>query len=338
MHDELNQYQEVNLLARCAHLYYRENKSQQEIAQILSLTRSKVSRYMKRLLVEKWVDISFDFPVLPEVAARLCIEFGLRDAVVVPAGEKKYLKADIGQAAARFFERVVGDKASVGLSCGMTLYEMVRQIRQTSAKEIKIYPLAADNSYESVDIFPNTLVGMLAAKLRPEATAYALPAQMPDDSSKLLQRRKEILAQPQIKKILSEAENVDIAFIGVGKVKTGVLGFCTVAEQHGWSCGEIEKQTKAVADYNYTLIDENGKSLTEKPEASENKKLQEITSRIVNVPLDNIRRLTSRYGKFIVCLAGGNDKLEGIRAVLKGGLANVLITDFETAIALLEKK
>jgi DNA-binding transcriptional regulator LsrR (DeoR family) len=337
MHDELNQYQEINLLARCAHLYYRKNKSQQEIAKALSLTRSKVSRYMKRLLTEKWVEISFDFPVLPELAARLCVKYGLRDAVVVPTGEKEYLKADIGQAAARFFERVVGNNASVGLSCGMTLYEMVRQISRTSAKDIKIYPLAADSSYESVDIFPNTLVGMLAAKLRPQATAYALPAQMPDDSSKLLQRRKEILAQPNIKKILSEAEDVDIAFIGVGAIESGVLGFCSVAEQYGWSCGEIREQTGAVADYNYTLIDDQGKSLMEKPEASKNKKFEEITNRIINISLESVRRITTRHGKFIVCLAGGKDKLTGIHAVLKGGLANVLITDFETAIALLGK-
>lgn len=332
---DAEKYNEMNLLARCAHLHYRKNLPQQEIAEHLGLTRSKVSRYMKRIVDEGLVEISFNFPELPELAARLCNKYGLRDAVVVPTGESKYLKADIGQAAARYFERVVGNDARIGISCGMTLYEMVRQIRETSAKDIKIYPLAADNSYESVDIFPNTLVGMLVAKLRPNATGYALPAQITEDSSEVLKRREEILNQPRIKEIFDQAKKVDIAFIGVGTIENGVPGFCMIAEENGLNCSDITKKTEAVAEYNYSLIDSEGKPLREKSEMRSNKKFQEVTNRIISVPLETIREQSEKHGKLIVCLAGGQSKVAGISAVIKGKLANVLITDFETAIKIL---
>lgn len=344
---DADKYYEMNLLARCAHLYFRKDKSQQEISKILGLTRSKVSRYMKRILNEGLVKISFNFPELPELAARLCNEYGLRDAVVVPTSQydsdkqddnfskRDYLKADIGQAAARYFGRVVGNGARIGISCGMTLYEMVRQIREASVKDIKIYPLAADSSYESVDISPNTLVGMLVAKLRPNAIGYALPAQITDDSSVVLKRKGKKLPS-KIEDILSEAGEVDIAFIGIGAIKKGVPGFCMIAEQYNWSCEEIREQTSAVADYNYSLIDFEGKTLTEETELNANEKFQEITNRIISIPLETIQKLALQHGKLIVCLAGGKEKVAGIRAVLKGNLANVLITDFDTASKLLE--
>lgn len=345
---DVDKYYEMNLLARCAHLHFRENKSQQEISKILGLTRSKVSRYMKRILDEGLIEIFFNFPELPELSARLCNKYGLRDAVVVPTsqydsdkqgnglGKQDYLKMDIGQAAARYFERVVGNNARIGISCGMTLYEMVRQIRETAAKEIKIYPLAADTSYESVDIFPNTLVGMLVAKLRPNATAYALPSQIIEDSSDVLKRREEILKQPRIKKIFDEAKKVDIAFIGVGAIEKGVPGFCMIAGQYNLSCEEIKEENEAVAEYNYALIDSKGKPLAEKSELRSNEKFQEVTNRIISVPLKTIRELAEKHGKLIVCLAGGENKVDGIHAVLEGKLANVLITDYETAMHLLK--
>jgi deoxyribonucleoside regulator len=332
---DIDKYQEINLLARCAHLHYRENEPQQKIAEILGLTRSKVSRYMKRILNEGLVEISFNFPELPELAARLCNKYGLRDAIVIPTGEEKYLKADIGQAAARYFERVVGNGARIGISCGMTLYEMVRHIRETSAKNIEIYPLAADTLYESVDISPNTLVGMLVAKLRPNAIGYALPAQIVGNSAEVSKRRNEILANKEIADIFSKAENVDIAFSGVGAIEKGVPGFCMIAEKYGLLCDDIIKKIPAVAEYNYALIDEKGKPLTENPNLDDDEKFQEITNRIISVELETLKELAGTHGKLIVCVAAGSEKVAGIYAVLNGKLANVLITDCETAKALL---
>ncbi len=332
-----DRYWEINLLARCAHLYFAENKSQLDIAKTLDLTRSKVSRYMKRIVDEGLVEISFNFPPLPEIAARLCLKFGLRDAVVVPTGEQNQLKADIGQAAARYFERIVGDGAEIGISCGVTLYEMVRQIRETSARDLNIYPLAADTSFESVDIIPNTLVGMLVAKLRPHAIGYALPAQIVEKPIDVLKRRRAILSHPRIKAIFEKSKQVDIAFIGVGTIKNGVPGFCMIAEDYGLYCEDIVRTTDAIAEYNYSLIDTHGKELTGKPELKLNAKFREVINRIICVPLATLQTLASKQGKLIICVAGGEEKVLGINAVLKGRLANVLITDFSTAKALLER-
>ena len=92
----------------------------------------------------------------------------------------------------------------------------------------------------------------------------------------------------------------------------------------------------AVTEYNYVPIDKDGVSLAEKSELKKNKQFQQITNRILNVQLEFFERLTTQHGKYVISIAGGQDKEKGILAVLKVKLANVLITDSETTIKILD--
>ena len=182
-------------------------------------------------------------------------------------------------------------------------------------------------------MFPNTIVGLLAAKYRPNVKAYALPAQVLATAPNVAKWRKEILAS-KAGEIFDSAHNVDVAFSGLGTINNDTPGFCAFAEQNGFPLKDI-KRLGAVAEYNYVPIDKDGIPLSEKPELKDNEKFQEITDRILNVKLDVFEKLSAQHGKYVVCIAGGKGKDEGITAVLKAKLANVLITDSETAISLL---
>ncbi len=48
-----------------------------------------------------------------------------------------------------------------------------------------------------------------------------------------------------------------------------------------------------------------------------------------------LRELSAEYGKLVIAVAGGPDKREAILGAMRGRYANVLITDEETAAALL---
>src|SRR5258706_12505741 len=111
---ERNEYDEIKEMARAVHLYFREQKQQREIAKALNVSTSTVSRLVKRAYDQGWVKIDFELPKLPLLGARLIEKFGLRDAQVLPAGEPSELKRDLSVATARYFERTVGDRASVG--------------------------------------------------------------------------------------------------------------------------------------------------------------------------------------------------------------------------------
>lgn len=346
---DFDSYKELNDMVRSAQLYYSHRKQQSEIADELGIPQSKVSRLLKRAHDEGYCKIEFNFPPLLEISAQLVEAYNLKQAVVIPTGELDNLKEELGRASARYVERFIFDKSgndekidiSLGLSCGLTLYQMVRQIRETRSNKLRgrlnIYPMAADNTYKALDLFPSTLAGMLAAKFNLQANAFALPAQILESLKtyeEVLQRRKEILEQSEAGKIFKEAQNVDIAFIGIGVISDDTPGFSALAKQYGMSARDLKKMG-AVAEYNYVLIDKEGTPLIETELVQNNQMLQEITERIICVSLKSIRRLVMTQGKKIVCIAGGKDKVAGIRAALHGKLANVLITDFDSAKSLL---
>ncbi|MGI8467321.1 MAG: sugar-binding transcriptional regulator [Pyrinomonadaceae bacterium] len=330
---DFDSYMEMSEMVRSAQLYYRHGEQQSRIAEILGIPQAKVSRLLKQARENEYIKINFNFPAILDLSVKLIERFNLRDAIVAPTGEADHLKEDLGWAAARYFERIVGNGAKIGLSCGHTLYQMVAQIREGGKENLEIFPLASDSTYESVDLFPNTLVGLLAAKYRPNVKAHALPAQILATAPNVEKWRKEILAS-RAGEIFASAHNVDVAFSGLGTINNDTPGFCAFAEQNGFPLKEIKK-LGAVAEYNYVPIDKDGVSLADKPELKKDKRFQEITNRILNVRLDTFRKLSAQHGKYIVCIAGGETKENGIRAVLKAKLANVLITDSETAVKLL---
>src|SRR5262249_62284434 len=120
---------EIRQLVRCVQLYYRSQRHQNEIARELSMSSSKVSGLLKRAFAEGVVRVELELPKRPRLEAALVERFRLRDAVVIPLGEPRDLKDDLGTAAARYFEKVAADGVRVGLSCGYTLYQRIHALR-----------------------------------------------------------------------------------------------------------------------------------------------------------------------------------------------------------------
>src|SRR5262249_57676477 len=91
---------EIRQLVRCVQLYYRSQRHQNEIAKELGLSSSKVSRLLKRAFAEGVVRVEIELPKRPRLEAALVERFQLRDAVVIPTGEARDLKEDLGVAGA----------------------------------------------------------------------------------------------------------------------------------------------------------------------------------------------------------------------------------------------
>ncbi|MEK7709797.1 MAG: sigma factor-like helix-turn-helix DNA-binding protein, partial [candidate division NC10 bacterium] len=99
----LSSPQELRQMVQCLELYYRKQKHQKEIAEALGISSSKVSRLLKRAFAEGLIRVELDLPLNPRLGAALVERFGLRDAVVVPAGGRGEIKEELGAAAAAYF-------------------------------------------------------------------------------------------------------------------------------------------------------------------------------------------------------------------------------------------
>jgi deoxyribonucleoside regulator len=326
---DLDGYQEMKEMVRCVQLHFRHQKQQREIAAQLGISPSKVSRLLKRAYQEGIVRVHINLPPMPRLATALIEQYGLRDAVVIPSGQGSDLKEDLGIAAARYFEKIAGDGVKVGLSCGYTLYYMIKHLREGWIKDLKIYPLSAESTLRLVDLFPNTLVGMMAAKYRPEVTAYALHAQLIGPLEDIDRERQVLLDRPEIRQIYGEAHEVDVAIVGIGAVGPETPGFCSIAEYHGVPPQKL-KAMKVVGEINYQPFDGSGHLVREA-------ELEGLTKRVIAVPAERLREMTRQHGKLVIAVAGGGYKLEAIRGALLGKLCNVLITDEEVAQALVRE-
>jgi deoxyribonucleoside regulator len=326
---DLDNYQEMKEMVRCVQLHFRHQKQQREIAEQLGISPSKVSRLLKRAYQEGIVRVHITLPSMPRLATSLIDQYGLRDAVVIPSGQASDVKEELGIATARYFEKIAGDGVKVGLSCGYTLYYMIKHLREGLIKDLKIYPLSAESTLHLVDLFPNTLVGMMAAKYRPDVTAYALHAQLIGPLEEIDRERQLLLNRPEIRKIYEEAHEVDVAIVGIGAVGLETPGFCSIAEQYGVSPQKLQAM-KVVGEINYQPFDRHGHLVRQD-------ELEGLTKRVIAVAAEHLRDMTRQHGKLVIGVAGARYKLEAIRGALLGRLCNVLITDEEVAQALVRE-
>jgi DNA-binding transcriptional regulator LsrR (DeoR family) len=320
---------ELRQMVRCAQLYYRGQRHQNEIARELGLSSSKVSRLLKRAVAEGMVRVELELPKRPRLEAALVERFRLRDAIVIPSGEARDLKEDLGVAAARYFERVAADGARVGLSCGYTLYCLIRALRERRFRNLEIYPLSAESTLQLVDLFPNTLVGMMAAKYRPHVHAFALPVQVLGTREEIQRQRRRLLQRGEVRRIYRAASDVDIALVGIGLIAEATPGFCSLAEFYGVSVRRL-RRLGVVGEINYHPFDRQGQLV-------DRRELRPLTQRVLAVPPARLTELATRYGKLVIAVAGGADKREAITGAMRGRFANVLVTDEDTAAALLEE-
>jgi DNA-binding transcriptional regulator LsrR (DeoR family) len=319
---------ELRQTVQCLELYYRQGRSQKDIARLLGVSAATVSRLLKRAYDDGLVHVELNLPRTPALETALVQRYGLRDAVVVPAGGRADLREELGVAAAAYFEKITQDGMRVGLSCGYTLYQTVYALRARRLKDLVLYPLSGESTLEQVDISPNTLVGMAAAKYRPHVTAYALPVQHVPSARQLLRERRRLLRDPEVRRVYAGAQDVDVALAGIGVIGEGTPGFCALADSYGVSVKRL-RQLGVVGEINYQPFDVDGR-IVDRPE------LRALVQRVLAVDGPHLQSLSRRDDRWVVAVAGGQEKLDAVRGALEGRFMNVLVTDQDVAAALVE--
>jgi DNA-binding transcriptional regulator LsrR (DeoR family) len=319
---------EVRQMVQCLELYYKQGRSQKDIAVALGVSAATVSRLLKRAMDEGLVRVELDLPRTEELESGLVQTYGLREAVVVASGGRGDLRAELGQAAAAYFEKVAENGMRVGLSCGFTLYHTIHSLRERRFRDLTLYPLSGESTLKLVDIFSNTLVGMMAAKYRPHVRAYALPVQHLLSLTEIERERRRLLRDPEVRSIYDAAQDVDIALVGVGVIAEQTPGFCSLAESYGVSVKRL-RQLGVVGEINYQPFDVEGR-LVDHPE------LRVLMRRMLAVDGDRLRELSRQEDRTVIAVAGGKVKVNAVRGALLGRFCNVLVTDEDVAAAIVK--
>lgn len=316
---------ELRQLVRCLELHYRHGLSQKQVATRLGVSAPTVSRLLQRAMDAGYVRVELDLPRIPRLEAALIERYRLREAVVVASGGDD-ARERLGAAAAGWFERMLRPGLRVGLSCGFTLYETIRHLRPARVRGLALYPLSGESTLTQVDLFPNTLVGMMAAKYRPHVRAFALPVQHLVSLREIERARRRLLRDRAVRDIYEAAQDVDVALVGVGLIAGRTPGFCSLAESYGVGVGRL-RALGVVGEINYQPFDAGG-HVVDRPE------LRVLMRRILSVDAGRLQSLSRRTDRRVVAVAGGRAKVAAVRGALRGRLMNVLVTDEDCARAL----
>jgi len=314
----MSRLDELRLMAKVARMYYDLELRQQEISERLNLHQSKVSRLLQRARRANIVRISVSTPtgIFAEMEEALEARFHLKDAVVVDSqAEEERLVRDLGAAAAFYIESTVKHDSVIGISSwSRSLLAMVEAMHPSGAGQGgKVVQILGGVGSAGSQYHATSLIQRLASLIG--ASPVLLPAPGVVGSTEA----KEILIRdPSVREAADLFGQVDIALVGIGSLEPSKL---LASSGNVFSPQEREElgHDGAVGDICLRFFDKDGGALG-----------SALLGRVIGIELVQLKKAHR-----VVGVAGGPRKIEAILAALRGGWINVLITDRQTAEALL---
>ncbi|HEY5583789.1 MAG TPA: sugar-binding transcriptional regulator [Ruminiclostridium sp.] len=308
-----------SLLVNIARLYYEHNYSQQMIADKLQISRTYVSKLISEALKKGVVEIKINDPYKSETQVEQDIraEFKLLKVIAVPSNDTETDVINrVGKATARYLNSIIKNDDTIGVAWGNTLYNFSQNIiRRDDLKNITIVQLCGGISNIEKNIFASEIPKNIADAYK--GTPLILPLPTLVDNIKV---KDAMLKDKNISSILEFANKANIAIFTMGP-----FGYDGALSRAGYiNREEVDEliQKGAVGDVCTRIININGDICNES-----------LNKRTIAIKLDDLKKKEIRIG-----VAFGQNRLKCIYGALRGGYANVLVTDEETAIELLKLK
>ncbi len=305
---------EPRLLVKIATLYYLEGRKQSDIAQLLSLSQSFISRALTRCQKEGVVKISVVQPsnIFLNLEKGIEERYGIKQAIVVDTEDDATdhtIKRAIGSAAAHYLETRLRPKDFIGVSSwSSTIRAMVDEVHAQNLKAsgvIQLLGCVGPNGNVQATILTQTLAQHLNCE------AWLLPSQSIEGS---VEEKKRLVASQDVADVIARFDDVDIAIVGIGILEPSQL-LKTSGNYYHEDMLQVLADRGAVGDICLHYYDKHGQPV-----------LQDDEDPVIGMALDKIKKCPN-----VVALAGGKDKVAAIKGAMQGGYIYVLITDFPTA-------
>ncbi|MCW6508879.1 sugar-binding transcriptional regulator [Lichenifustis flavocetrariae] len=306
--------QREHLMLRAAKGYYDLEMTMADLARELGLTRFQVSRLLKDARETGIVRIEIvpRTPRRPDLEAGLQRRFGLKDAVVVPNAIDDAMTLDaVAQAAGRFIAGLA-PQSLIGVSWGRTMAAVAHRLPPFWASGIEVVLLNGAMNIRSSASRTNNVAELFAQAGAGAATLLPVPAIVGKAAT-----RDALEQDPTIADVLALGVAAKTVIFGIGSVEPGSVlvqsGFITERDL------ATLRRKGAVGDVLGRFIDPHGV--------------------IVDPALDartiGLAPAACRDKPYAIAVAAGASKHAAVRAALRAGYMNVLVTDEGTAAFLL---
>jgi Transcriptional regulator, contains sigma factor-related N-terminal domain len=256
---------EQRLLVKIATLYYLEGRKQSDIAQLLALSQSFVSRAITRCQKEGVVKISVIQPsnIFLNLEKGIEKQFNIQQAIVVDTEEdasEQTVKRAIGSAAAHYLETRLRPKDLVGVSSwSSTIRAMVDEVHVQTLKASGVIQLLGGVGPNG-NVQATILTQNLAQRLNCEAGL--LPSQSIEGS---MQEKDRLLASSDVANVIARFDEVDLAIVGIGKLEPSHL-LKTSGNYYQEEMLKVLADRGAVGDICLHYFDEKGRPVLREDE------------------------------------------------------------------------
>ena len=300
---------EESLMVKAAWYYYFENMTQQAIADRLSISRMRVIKLLETARQTGVIQFRLrsDGIGMVEQSQRLINQYHLKDVFLIPEVDQDdaHPNESIARAGAMYIADRLGENACVSVGYGDTLSRTINHLATMVQNPVTCISLTGGVS----NYLPNTRSNVFNARL------YLMPAPLLASSPEMAAAMRE---ESSVSEIIRMTDLSSFTLVGIGALGENATIF------HSGLLSPTDmfflKMNHAVGDVLGHFIDKDGQ-LIHTP----------IEDRLISTPLEHLREMSNVIG-----LAAGADKIEAIRAVLRGGYLDILITDEATANLLLK--
>lgn len=307
---------DATLLYRIAQYYYVYNYSQEEISKRENISRSQISRLLKKARNMGIVKIDISLPhtmnkeKLKEILKNI---LGLQNVVITPAkANDSENDAILYTRAADYLGSVMGQYRNVGIGWGKTLYQTSLQIPyQGEHDDLTFYPVVGNSGTDNPFLQASNICDRFAERFH---------AKVNFSNSLVVTKANSMnsISLIRLEHLRNAWSNLDLLVIGLGGTLHTKTLYIEEIPHDAFSEQVFERVT---GDILGTFILED-QSILEIPEGYQS----------IAMDLDTIRKT-----KNVIGIAHGTPKVDIIIYAALKGYIKTLITDSNTAVEILEK-
>lgn len=295
--------------------YYINGESQEDIAQSSGMSRSNISRILKKCIEDGVVEITVHDVISenPLAARRLQLMYGLKYVIIVPNGSSaSSLHRNIGERLAMYLSSILKDNMLVGVARGRACYYAGKSLSNKKNIRADVIQLQGSvSSFISTDE-GSLLVSLFASKLNGKGYIMNTPLMV-----KSKRTREDLINGDILMPVMKKFYELDVAIFEIEHPRLHVSDY---SKQEWLSRADILQLTEVgvVASVCGHYFNQNGISCN-----------VGINDRVIAISPNQLRSVSYSIG-----IAAGKHSLDATLSILKSGLVNVLVVDEDLAAQL----
>ena len=298
-----------------ARLFYLEDVSKSAIAEQMGVSRFKVARLLSEAVRDGVITFEIHPPSEVDIERSLAIAdtYGIRQALVLrlPPGPAEFRYQQLGQACAAILGDLMEEGDVLGVSWGRTLHAMVQGLPKLPPSTI----VQIVGNVPTADLTINSLDLVRTIASRSGGDIYPLGVPMVLDSPQTASRLRN---DPHVARTTDMFRRLTRAVVGIGAMEHSQSALLDVIPQQ--LRAKLEA-AGAVADICATVLDQSGNEVL----------TGNLAGRCISITTPELRAVPD-----VIAIAGGPGRARAIRAALRSGLIHRLVTDENTAQAMLD--